>query len=176
MLHWLDITSGLKHIALRYFNAAGATAERGEHHEPERHLIPLVLQVALGQRDNITIFGDDYDTPDGTCVRDYIHVADLASAHVLALEAVDRGSCCYNLGNGTGFSVKEVIETAREVTGHPIPTVVGARRPGDPAVLVAGSDRIRHDLGWKPKYTTLRSIVESAWNWHREHPHGYSAT
>ncbi|HEV2146428.1 MAG TPA: UDP-glucose 4-epimerase GalE, partial [Longimicrobiaceae bacterium] len=170
MLHWMDDRFGMRYAALRYFNACGAVSpERGEDHDPETHLIPLVLQVALGQRESVTIFGDDYDTPDGTCVRDYVHVADLAQAHVLALRALDRGSRTYNLGNGRGFSVREVIETARAVTGHPIPAVVGPRRPGDPAVLVAGSGRIRRELGWEPRHPDLRGIVESAWAWHRAH-------
>jgi len=129
--------------------------------------------VALGLEEKVTIYGDDYPTRDGTCVRDYIHVTDLAHAHILALEALDRGSRTYNLGNGQGFTVKEVIETCREVTGHPIPAVVGPRRPGDPAVLVASSEKIRRELGWKPRYPDLRTIVEHAWNWHRTHPHGY---
>jgi UDP-glucose 4-epimerase len=132
-----------------------------------------VLQVALGQREHVTIYGDDYPTPDGTCVRDYIHVTDLADAHVRALHALDAGSRTYNLGNGQGYSVREVIDTAREVTGHPIPTLVGARRPGDPAVLVASSDKIRRELGWEPRYPGLREIIQSAWDWHRGHPHGY---
>lgn len=173
-LYWLDCTKGLHYAALRYFNACGATEERGEDHDPETHLIPLVLQVALGQRDQLVIFGDDYPTRDGTCVRDYIHVSDLASAHILALRALDQGSRAYNLGNGAGFTVKEVIEVAREVTGHPIPAVVGARRPGDPAVLVAASDRIRQELGWRPRYPELDQIIASAWDWHRRHPHGYA--
>ncbi len=173
MLHWLDRVRGLRYAALRYFNASGATPERGEDHDPETHLIPIVLQVALGQRERVTIFGEDYPTPDGTCVRDYIHVIDLAEAHILALEALDRGSCVYNLGNGTGFSVKQIIETAREVTGHPIPADVGPRRAGDPAELVAGSERIRRELGWKPQYPDVRSIIETAWQWHSRHPHGY---
>ncbi len=175
ILSWLDRIYGFRYAALRYFNAAGAspTGERGEDHDPETHLIPLVLQVALGQRDAVTIYGDDYPTRDGTCIRDYIHVTDLAQAHILALEALDQGSRTYNLGNGQGFTVKEVIETCREVTGHPIPAVVGPRRPGDPAVLVASSERIRRELGWKPQYPDLWTIVEHAWNWHRTHPHGY---
>lgn len=175
ILHWMDRIFGLRYAALRYFNAAGAspTGERGEDHDPETHLIPRVLQVALGQRDRIVIFGDDYPTRDGTCVRDYIHVTDLAQAHILALRALDRGSCTYNLGNGHGFTVKEVIETCREVTGHPIPAEVGPRRPGDPAVLVASSERIRRELGWQPRYPDLRTIVEHAWEWHRNHPNGY---
>jgi UDP-glucose 4-epimerase len=174
MLHWMDDRFGMRYAALRYFNAAGAVSpELGEDHTPETHLIPIVLQVALGQREHVVIFGDDYDTPDGTCVRDYIHVTDLADAHLRALGALDGGSRTYNLGIGHGFSVREVIETAREVTGHPIPAVVGPRRPGDPATLVAGSDRIREELGWAPRYTELRDIVSSAWDWHRAHPHGY---
>jgi UDP-glucose 4-epimerase len=172
-LAWLDRTGGLRYAALRYFNAAGCTPERGEDHSPEMHLIPIVLSVALGQRDNVTIFGDDYRTPDGTCVRDYIHIFDLAQAHILALEALDRGSAVYNLGNGQGFSVKQVIETARAVTGHPIPAVVGPPRAGDPATLVASSEKIRRELGWRPRYPSLREIVESAWQWHRANPRGY---
>ncbi|MGC8878039.1 MAG: UDP-glucose 4-epimerase GalE [Anaerolineae bacterium] len=173
ILAWLDRLLGLRFAALRYFNAAGASAERGEDHNPELHLIPLVLGVALGKRDNITIFGDDYPTPDGTCIRDYIHVIDLAQAHILALQVLERGSCIYNLGNGQGFSVKEVIETARQITGHPIPSVVGPRRPGDPAILVASSEKIRRELGWQPRYPHLDEIIESAWRWHKAHPNGY---
>ncbi|MGQ9523106.1 MAG: UDP-glucose 4-epimerase GalE [Anaerolineae bacterium] len=175
ILSWLDRIYGFRYAALRYFNAAGASpsGERGEDHNPETHLIPLVLRVALGLQDRVTIFGDDYPTRDGTCVRDYIHVTDLAQAHILALDALDRGSRTYNLGNGQGFTVKEVIETCREVTGHPIPVVVGPRRPGDPAVLVASNEKIRRELGWEPQYPDLRTIVEHAWNWHRTHPHGY---
>ena len=173
-LHWLDRVYGLRYACLRYFNACGATAERGEHHDPETHLIPLVLQVALGQRDKITIFGDDYNTPDGTCVRDYIHVVDLAEAHILALSAIESGSRKYNLGNGRGFSVKEVIETARQVTGHPIPAVIGPRRPGDPDILIAGSEAIVRDLDWQRQYPDLRQIIETAWNWHQAHPTGYA--
>ena len=173
MLHWLDRIYDFRYAALRYFNAAGASAERGEDHSPEYHLIPLVLQVALGQRDKIKIFGDDYPTPDGSCVRDYIHVLDLAQAHILALRALDRGSRTYNLGNGQGFTVKEVIQTAREITGQPIPAEVVARRPGDPAVLIASSEKIRRELGWQPQYPHLRDIIQSAWNWHRSHPNGY---
>jgi UDP-glucose 4-epimerase len=172
-LSWLDRIYDFRYAALRYFNAAGATEERGEDHDPETHLIPLVLQVALGQRDEIKIFGDDYPTEDGTCVRDYVHVADLAQAHILALRALDEGSRTYNLGNGRGFSVKEVVETAREVTGHPIPARVTERRPGDPAVLIAGSDAIREELGWEPRHPDLRDIIGSAWRWHEAHPQGY---
>jgi UDP-glucose 4-epimerase len=173
MLHWLDRVYELRYAALRYFNAAGATPERGEDHHPETHLIPLVLQVALGQRPQIEVYGTDYPTRDGTCVRDYIHVLDLAQAHILALRALDRGSQTYNLGNGRGYTVREVIETARAVTGHPIPAVDGPRRRGDPSALVAGSDKIRQALGWQPRYPDLREIVQSAWNWHRAHPRGY---
>jgi UDP-glucose 4-epimerase len=173
-LHWMDEIYGFRYAALRYFNAAGATEERGEDHDPETHLIPLVLQVALGQREHITIFGDDYNTPDGTCVRDYIHVVDLAQAHILALRALDQGSRKYNLGNGRGFSVKEVIETARSVTGHPIPAQAGPRRAGDPDILVAGSETIRRELGWQPRYPELRTIIETAWRWHQANPHGYA--
>jgi UDP-glucose 4-epimerase len=173
-LYWLDRTQGMRYAALRYFNAAGATMERGEDHTPETHLIPLVLQVAQGKRESISIFGDDYPTPDGTCVRDYIHVVDLAQAHILALAALDRGSATYNLGNGQGYSVKEVIDTARAITGHPIPTLSTPRRPGDPAVLIAGSSKIRSALGWKPQYTELRTIISDAWRWHQAHPNGYA--
>jgi UDP-glucose 4-epimerase len=173
MLYWLDRIHSLRYAALRYFNAAGATAERGEDHTPETHLIPLVLQVALGQREEIQVYGSDYPTRDGTCVRDYIHVTDLAQAHILALRALDEGSRTYNLGNGQGYTVREVIETARQVTGHPIPAVDGPRRPGDPPELVAGADKIRRELGWQPRFADLYDIVQSAWNWHRTHPRGY---
>lgn len=173
ILYWLDRAHDLRYAALRYFNAAGATAERGEQHDPETHLIPLVLQVALGQREQIEVFGNDYPTRDGTCVRDYIHVLDLAQAHILALRALDDGSRTYNLGNGQGYTVREVIETARDVTGHPVPAVDGPRRPGDPAELVASSDKIRRELGWQPRFPHLRDIVQSAWDWHRAHPNGY---
>ncbi|MDB4949042.1 MAG: galE [Gemmatimonadetes bacterium] len=174
MLRWIDECFGMRFAALRYFNAAGALSpDLGEDHDPETHLIPLVLQVALGQREHVTIYGDDWPTPDGTCVRDYVHVSDLASAHLLALHALDGGSRTYNLGNGRGFSVRQVIETAREVTGHPIPAVVGPRRPGDPAVLVAAGDRIRAELGWAPRFGDLRQIIASAWEWHRKHPNGF---
>jgi UDP-glucose 4-epimerase len=177
ILSWLDRTKGLRYAALRYFNAAGASpsGERGEDHDPETHLIPLILKVALGQRDHIVIFGDDYATRDGTCVRDYIHVVDLAQAHILALQALDRGSRTYNLGNGEGYTVKEVIDMCRKVTGHPIPAQVGDRRPGDPATLVASSDKIRRELGWEPAYPELQTIIEHAWQWHRTHPQGYGS-
>ena len=153
---------------------AGAAFVRGEAHQPETHLLPLVLQVALGQRENIAVFGDDYPTPDGTCVRDYIHIEDLASAHVLALHALDeRPFMRYNLGNGAGYSVLEVIETARRVTGHPIPAVVRPRRAGDPAMLIAGSGKIQAELGWQPQHPDLAEITASAWQWHLAHPRGY---
>lgn len=175
MLYWLDRTHGLRYATLRYFNAAGAspTGERGEDHDPETHLIPRVLQVALGQRDKITIYGNDYPTRDGTCVRDYIHIVDLAQAHILALRALDQGSRTYNLGNGQGYSVKEVIDTCRQVTGQPIPADIGPRRPGDPATLVASSEKIKRELGWEPKYPDLHTIIEHAWQWHHTHPNGY---
>lgn len=173
MLYWLDQTQDFRYAALRYFNASGASANRGEDHAPEHHLIPIVLQVALGQREKVMIYGDEYPTRDGTCVRDYIHVLDLAQAHILALRALDQGSRTYNLGSGEGFTVKEIIETAREITGHPIPAEVGPRRPGDPAVLVASSEKIQRELDWEPKYSNLRDIIGSAWQWHQSHPHGY---
>jgi UDP-glucose 4-epimerase len=174
-LQWLDRIYGFRYAALRYFNAAGASpsGERGEDHDPETHLIPITLQVALDQRDKITVFGDDYPTRDGTCVRDYIHVTDLAKAHILALEALNQGSRTYNLGNGRGFTVREVIETCRKVTGHPIPAEVGERRPGDPPVLIASSERIQAELSWEAQYPDLETIVAHAWRWHRTHPHGY---
>ncbi|MEX0321918.1 MAG: UDP-glucose 4-epimerase GalE [Puniceicoccaceae bacterium] len=172
-LHWLSITRGLKYACLRYFNAAGATEIHGEDHNPELHLIPIVLQVAQGIREKVYMFGDDYDTSDGTCVRDYIHVEDLIDAHVLALNALDQGNRVYNLGNGNGFSVKEVIEAAREITGHPIPAEVAPRRPGDPATLIAGSEKIKAELGWNPKYTDVKDIIRTAWAWHSKNPEGY---
>ena len=173
-LYWLGETRGIQYTCLRYFNAAGASPERGEHHEPETHLIPLVLQVAAGQRDSITIFGDDYDTPDGTCIRDYVHVLDLAEAHILALEGMSDAHRVFHLGNGTGFSVRQVIEAARAVTGAPIPAVVGARRPGDPPRLVASSALIRNVLGWTPRHTDLEQIIATAWRWHQSNPAGYT--
>jgi UDP-glucose 4-epimerase len=173
-LSWLDELDRIQFAALRYFNAAGAAHEDlGEDHDPETHLIPIVLEVALGQRDHITIFGDDYDTRDGTCIRDYVHVLDLAQAHILALEALEDGSRTYNLGVGEGYSVREVIDTARKVTGREIRAEVGSRRPGDPATLIASSDRIRDELGWTPQHSDLESIIASAWAWHEKHPHGY---
>jgi len=175
MLGWMHETHGLRYASLRYFNAAGAAhPDLGEDHSPESHLIPLILKVALGQRPNISIFGTDYSTPDGCCVRDYIHVLDLASAHLLALEALsERGRLIYNLGTGRGFSVGEVIEVARRVTGHSIPAVECPRRAGDPSTLVASSDKIQNELRWKPTHSDLERIVSDAWEWHRRHPNGY---
>lgn len=175
MLSWFHRIHGLRYASLRYFNAAGATGELGEAHHPESHLIPLILQVALGQRRAISIYGSDYPTHDGTCVRDYIHLLDLAQAHLLALEALGtRDRLIYNLGNGRGFSVREVVEVARRVTGHPIPADEAPRRPGDPAVLVASSEKIQHELNWSPKHAELEQIIASAWEWHKQHPQGYS--
>jgi UDP-glucose 4-epimerase len=174
ILAWYRKIHGLRYAVLRYFNAAGAWGCHGEHHDPESHLIPLVLQVALGQRQAISIFGTDYPTPDGTCVRDYVHIHDLAIAHLLALDALhSHGELVYNLGNGKGFSVRQVIAAAREITGHAIPATEGPRRPGDPPILVASSDKIRRDLRWHPKYPSIDAIVRSAWDWHRAHPQGY---
>lgn len=173
-LEWYRQIYGLKFASLRYFNAAGATAERGEAHQPETHLIPLVLQVALGQRKSIHIYGNDYPTPDGTCIRDYIHISDLATAHCLALEALSHNDrLIFNLGNGAGYSVLEVIETARRVTGHAIPAEITPRRQGDASRLVASCDRIRHQLGWQPRVPDLTDIIASAWDWHHTHPYGY---
>jgi len=169
MLEWLNRIHGLRCASLRYFNVAGAIEGRGEAHEPESHLIPLILDVALGRRESIKIFGQDYPTKDGTCIRDYIHVRDLARAHLLAFEALkERDRLIYNLGNGVGFTVREVIESARRVTGHPIPVVEEPRRAGDPAVLIASSEKIGKELGWKPEYTDLDRILESAWKWHQQ--------
>ncbi|MCP1310098.1 UDP-glucose 4-epimerase GalE [Paenibacillus tyrfis] len=177
MMRWFDTAHGIKYVSLRYFNAAGAheSGRIGEDHSPETHLVPIILQVALGKRAHISIFGEDYATPDGTCIRDYIHVTDLADAHILAVEKLRAGgdSSVYNLGNGKGFSVKEVIDIAREVTGHAIPAVVEARRAGDPAVLVASSERGRTELGWQPKRHSLKQIIASAWAWHQANPDGY---
>jgi UDP-glucose 4-epimerase len=173
-LEWYRRIHGLHFAALRYFNACGALPGRGEDHQPESHLIPLVLKVALGQREAVSIFGTDYPTPDGTCIRDYIHIADLVSAHLLALDALaEKDRLIYNLGNGNGYSVREVIETARGVTGVPIPIREVARRPGDAPRLVASSARIRAGLGWTPVHTDLNGIIASAWDWHRSHPNGY---
>ena len=175
MLPWMNTAHGLRFACLRYFNAAGARdPDNGEDHRPETHLIPLVLKVASGQRENVSVFGGDYPTPDGSCVRDYVHVDDLARAHLLAMDALDEHQMLhYNLGNGEGFSVRQVIQSAREVTGHPIPCLEAARRAGDPATLVASSARIRAKLGWRPESPALKDIIASAWEWHRRHPHGY---
>lgn len=173
-LEWYRNIYGLHFAALRYFNACGALPGRGEAHQPESHLIPRVLQIALGQAESATIYGTDYPTPDGTCIRDYIHIADLVSAHVLALNALDKkDKLIYNVGSGNGFSVREVIETARKVTGHAIPAIESPRRPGDSARLVASPKKIMNELGWKPQYTNLHDILSSAWEWHKSHPNGY---
>jgi len=174
MLAWFHRIHGFRYASLRYFNAAGSNGRSGELHEPESHLIPLILQAASGRREHISIFGTDYPTEDGTCIRDYIHVGDLADAHVLALEALGtHDKLIYNLGNGAGFSVRQVIDAARLVTGKPIKAVEAARRPGDPAVLVASSEKIRRELGWTPKNPKLNDIVSSAWEWMQQHPRGY---
>lgn len=174
MLRWYGSQRGLRCVSLRYFNAAGAVPDAGEDHRPETHLIPAAIQVALGKLDHLDLYGTDYPTPDGTCVRDYVHVRDLAEAHLLALKRCETASGVYNLGNGSGFSNREVIETVRAVTGHPVPVREAPRRAGDPPVLVASSDLARRELGWTPRYPALREIVESAWAWHREHPAGYA--
>ena len=171
ILEWYGRQHGLQHVCLRYFNAAGATRSFGEHHWQETHLIPNVLKVALGQKSHVDIFGTDYPTPDGTCVRDYIHIVDLALAHMLALKC-DQ-SDVFNLGSGDGYSVREVVEAARQVTGHKIPTVEGPRRAGDPPKLVADSTKIRKVLGWTPQFDSMEAIIDSAWSWHRLHPDGY---
>ena len=177
MMRWVSRAHGLKYVALRYFNACGAhpSGAIGEAHNPETHLIPLILQVPNGQREKISIFGDDYATKDGTCIRDYIHVSDLAQAHILALDHLLQGgeSDVFNLGNGVGFTVKEVIDVARAVTGHPIPAETCPRRAGDPAQLIASSKKAVEQLGWKPKYNDLNTIIASAWKWHSAHPRGY---
>ncbi len=175
MLQWFHRIHGLRYASLRYFNAAGAAApDRGEAHQPESHLVPRLMKVALGQKKHIEIFGTDYPTPDGTCVRDYIHVSDLAAAHLLALDALERsGRLIYNLGNGQGFSVREVVEGVRRVTGRPIPVVESPRREGDPAVLIASSEKIRRELNWKPHFPDLEAILKSAWQWHKNFPDGY---
>ncbi|MBL8837925.1 MAG: UDP-glucose 4-epimerase GalE [Alphaproteobacteria bacterium] len=175
MLHWADRVYGLRFACLRYFNAAGAHPDGtlGEDHDPETHLIPIVLDAALGKRSHVEIFGDDYATPDGTCVRDYVHVCDLADAHVKALDLLATRSGHFNLGNGQGYSVKQVIEAARRVTGRDIAVKVGPRRPGDPATLVAASARAMSELGWTPRFPDLDAIVRTAWEWKRRHPDGY---
>lgn len=168
-------SAGLEYIAMRYFNAAGASPRFGEDHSPETHIIPILLQVAAEERECFHVYGTDYATPDGTCVRDYVHIVDIAQAHALALERIsDFAGRVYNIGNSQGFSVKEVVQTASQITGRNIPCRHSARRPGDPAVLVASSDRIRKELGWKPKFSTLEAIVQTAWDWKQEHPRGYA--
>lgn len=177
MMRWTSLAHDLKYVALRYFNAAGADPDGtiGEAHMPETHLIPLVLQVPLNKREYIAIFGNDYPTKDGTCVRDYIHVTDLADAHILALDYLEKGndSDVFNLGNGVGFSNNEVVECARKVVGHPIPSKMEARRPGDPSTLIASSEKAKTILGWKPQYNSLETIIDTAWKWHQAHPNGY---
>ncbi len=173
MLRWCDEAYGVRYVSLRYFNAAGATERCGEDHDPETHLIPNVLKVAAGKAEHVNIFGEDYPTPDGTCMRDYIHVIDLADAHILALNVMERRSEIYNLGYGSGYSVAEVVEMARQVTGRRIPTEAAPRRAGDPPVLIASPDKIMRDLGWNPRHSELDRIIESAWRWHIAHPNGY---
>ena len=177
MMKWCDNAYGMKYVALRYFNVAGAKADAsiGEDHDPETHLVPIILQVALGQRKELAIFGDDYDTPDGTCIRDYVQVEDLIAAHILALEYLKAGneSNAFNLGSNHGYSVKEMLEAAREVTGKEIPAKIAPRRAGDPATLIAASDKAKEVLGWKPQYTDVKAIIQTAWDWHVSHPNGY---
>jgi len=174
-MHWYENAHGLRYASLRYFNAAGASEKCGEDHDPETHIIPITLQAATRKRTHVEIFGDDYPTADGTCIRDYIHVIDLARAHILALDVLSERSAIYNLGcGGDGYSVRDVIETARRVTGKDIPVRMGRRRPGDPAVLIASSDKIKSELGWQPQFQDLGVIIESAWNWMQKHPEGYN--
>ena len=178
MFKWTSLAHGIRFVSLRYFNACGAhvSGQIGEAHKPETHLIPLILQVPNGQREKISVYGDDYDTKDGTCIRDYIHVTDLAQAHILAMEYLMKGgeNNIFNLGNGVGFTVKEVIDTARKVTGHPIPAETTPRRAGDPAQLIASSDKAREVLGWEPKYADIEEIISTAWKWHESHPNGFA--
>ncbi len=178
LMKWCDVAYGIKFVSLRYFNVAGAraTGEIGEDHNPETHLIPVILQVALGQREFIYIFGNDYETYDGTCIRDYVHVEDLIDAHILALQYLQKGgeSIVLNLGSSKGYSVKEMVEAAREITGHPIPTKIVERRAGDPSTLIASSEKAKRVLEWNPKRTSIHDIIQDAWNWHRTHPDGYS--
>ena len=178
MFKWTSLAHGIRFVSLRYFNACGAhvSGQIGEAHKHETHLIPLILQVPNGQREKISVYGDDYDTKDGTCIRDYIHVTDLAQAHILAMEYLMKGgeNNIFNLGNGVGFTVKEVIDTARKVTGHPIPAETTPRRAGDPAQLIASSDKAREVLGWEPKYADIEEIISTAWKWHESHPNGFA--
>ncbi|MDY0394618.1 UDP-glucose 4-epimerase GalE [Virgibacillus halophilus] len=177
IMKWTEKAHGIRYVSLRYFNVAGAreSGEIGEDHRPESHLVPIILQAALGQRKAITIFGADYDTPDGTCIRDYVHVEDLIQAHIKALDYLQDGgkSDVFNLGSSQGFSVKEMVETARKITGKDIPAETGERRAGDPSILIASSDKAKHVLGWHPARTSIEKIMEDAWNWHQNHPHGY---
>jgi len=174
IMAWYRVAFGLNHISLRYFNASGATERFGEFHVPETHLIPIVFEAALGEREAMRLFGSDYDTRDGSCVRDYVHVVDIARAHILALEQIDTiGARAYNLGNGSGYTNKEVIATVEQVTGRKVNVIPADRRPGDPAVLIASSDRIRRELGWQPQIPELTTIVETAWRWRQKHPRGY---
>lgn len=177
MMRWCDNAYGMRYVALRYFNVAGAKSDAsiGEDHDPETHLVPIILQVALGQRKHLTIFGDDYNTPDGTCIRDYVQVEDLAMAHILALEYLKAGndSNVFNLGSNNGYSVKEMLDAAREVTQKDIPAKIGPRRAGDPSTLVASSEKAKDVLGWQPEYTDIKDIIQTAWNWHVSHPNGY---
>lgn len=177
MFYWTSKAHGLRYVSLHYFNACGAdkSGKIGEAHNPESHLIPLILQVPNGKRESISIYGTDYDTPDGTCIRDYIHVTDLAQAHILAVKYLKNGneSNIFNLGNGVGYSVKEVIDKARKVTGHPIPAIETPKRAGDPARLVASSEKARKILGWNPVHDSLEEIISDAWNWHKNHPDGF---
>ncbi len=177
MMKWAEQAHGIHYVSLRYFNVAGAreSGDIGEDHSPETHLIPIILEAALGKRPHVTIFGQDYDTPDGTCIRDYIHVEDLIHAHLLALDYLDEGeSNIFNLGSNQGFSVKEMIDTARKVTGKEIPAQIGDRRAGDPSVLIASSEKANKILGWQPTRTSITKIIQDAWNWHKDHPNGYS--
>lgn len=178
MLKWFNLAYGINYVSLRYFNVAGAdnSEEIGEDHNPETHLIPLVLQVPLGKRKSISIFGDDYETKDGTCIRDYIHVSDLIDAHILALKYLTNGgaSDVFNLGSEKGYSVKEIVDAARKVTGHPIPAEVVKRREGDPSVLIASSEKAKKILMWTPKYNSIEDIIKTAWNWHKSNPNGYN--
>jgi UDP-glucose 4-epimerase len=174
MLPWYRRAYGLKHVSLRYFNACGATGRCGEFHVPETHIIPILFEAALGQRPSFSLYGTDYDTPDGTCIRDYIHVADIALAHILALEAIDRvEATAYNMGNGNGYSNQQIVDAVRQVTGRSINAIPAARRPGDPARLVASSQKIRQELGWAPQYPELKTMIETAWQWRMRHPDGY---
>jgi UDP-glucose 4-epimerase len=175
LLRWYDSQCGLRYVSLRYFNSAGATDILGEDHRPETHLIPVVLEVAAGKLPALELFGTDYPTPDGTCVRDYVHVSDLAQAHSLALERTKKGSAIYNVGNGQGFSNGEVVETARQITGRPIPVREAPRREGDPAVLVASAAKVKEGLGWEPRFPDLEQIIDTAWRWHQSHPKGYES-